>query len=392
MTGTVASAGSDRLSETLALRVARGELPGLVLLTARADEVRVQPIGTLTVDGTAPMRPDTLFRITSMTKPVVATVAMMLVEEGRLDLTEPVDRLLPELAGRRVLRRLDGPLDDTVAADRPTTVEDVLTYRIGHGMIFEPEFQPAFPIVTATEKLGLAIGPPDPPAALTPDEWLRRFGTLPLMHQPGLHWQYDTAGQVLGVLVARAAGQPLPDLLRDRIFAPLGMVDTGFSVPAAQLDRLAGHYTKDPETGGLVARTISGPQRWGIPPTFPAGASGLVSTAVDYLAFARLLRNRGVHGGVRLLSEESVARMTTNHLTPEQITAAAVPVLDGRGWGYGLAVDIGPDRAAPPAYGWTGGYGTGWFTDPGRELITIVLTQTDTFIFDGGWNEVRKLA
>ncbi|MEE6263328.1 serine hydrolase domain-containing protein [Plantactinospora sonchi] len=390
MSRPTASAGPDRLPDAMALRVARGELPGLVLLVARGDEVRVDPIGTLTVDGTAPMRPDTLFRVTSMTKPVVAVAAMTLVEEGRLDLAEPIDRLLPELAGRRVLRRLDGPLDDTVEADRPTTVEDVLTFRIGHGMIFEPEFQPPYPVVTAADERGLAIGPPDPAVTLPPDEWLRRFGTLPLMHQPGDRWQYDTAAQVLGVLVSRAAGQPLPDLLRQRLFAPLGMVDTDFSVPLAQYDRLAGHYAADPETGELVARTISGPQRWTVPPTFPAGASGLVSTAVDYLAFARLLRDRGVHRGVRLLSEESVARMTANHLTPEQI-AMAGPVLDGHGWGYGLAVEVTSEGTTPAPYGWTGGYGTGWFTDPGRDLIAIALTQTDNFLFNGGWDEVRKL-
>ncbi|MEQ4302897.1 serine hydrolase domain-containing protein [Plantactinospora sp. B6F1] len=383
----------DRLHEAMATRVARANLPGLVTVLARGDKVRIDPIGTLSVDGTAPMRPDTIFRITSMTKPVLGVATMMLVEEGRLRLDEPVDRLLPELAGRGVLRRLDGPLDDTVPAARPSTVEDLLTFRMGHGLLFEPSFQPAYPVVTATDELGLAIGPPDPRTPHDPDEWIRRFGTLPLMHSPGERWQYDTAAEVLGVLVARAAGRPLPEFLRDRIFAPLGMVDTGFTVPAAHADRLAAFCAADPETGALTERDVSGPGAWTAPPTFPSGASGLVSTGPDYLAFARLLLHRGVHQGRRLLSEKSVELITTNHLTPEQI-ATAGPILDGYGWGYCVSVAVTPDETspAPGSYGWTGGYGTAWFTDPHRDLIAIVLTQTADFLFDGGLAEFRKLA
>ncbi|GAB3963357.1 serine hydrolase domain-containing protein [Plantactinospora veratri] len=387
------SDGADRLHSAMAARVGRGALPGLVTVLARGDDVRIDPIGTLTAGGTAPMRADAIFRITSMTKPVLAVATMMLVEEGRLALDETVDRLLPELAGRGVLRRLDGPLDDTVPAARPTTVEDLLTFRMGHGLLFEPTFQPAYPIVTATDELGLAIGPPDPRSPHEPAEWLRRFGTLPLMHQPGERWQYDSAADVLGVLVARAAGRPLPELLRDRIFVPLGMVDTGFTVPAAHADRLAGLYARDPATGVLAERDVSGPAEWAVPPVFPAGANGLVSTAPDYLAFARLLLRRGVHQGRRLLSEESVELITTNHLTPEQI-ASGGPVLDGYGWGYCVAVAVTPDEASAVSggYGWSGGYGTSWFTDPHRDLIAIVMTQTADFLSDGGLAEFRKLA
>ncbi|GAA3772503.1 serine hydrolase [Plantactinospora mayteni] len=383
----------DRLHAAMAARVARADLPGLVTVVARGDQARIDPIGTLTLGGTAPMRPDTIFRITSMTKPVLGVATMMLVEEGRLALDEPVDRLLPELAGRGVLRRLDGPLDDTAPAARPSTVEDLLTFRMGHGLLFEPSFQPGYPIVTATDALGLAIGPPDPRTPHGPDEWLRRFGTLPLMHQPGEHWQYDSAAEVLGVLVARAAGRSLPEFLADRIFAPLGMVDTGFTVPAAHADRLAGLYAGDPATGAPAEQEVSGPGEWAAPPAFPSGANGLVSTAPDYLAFARLLLRKGVHQGRRLLSEHSVELITSNHLTPEQI-AAGGPVLDGYGWGYCVSVAVTPDEASPVpgGYGWTGGYGTSWFTDPDRDLIAIVLTQTTDFLFDGGLAEFRKLA
>ncbi|GIG89522.1 serine hydrolase domain-containing protein [Plantactinospora endophytica] len=387
------STDPDRLHAAMAARVDRGDLPGLVTVLARGGEARIDPIGTLTVGGTAPMRADTIFRITSMTKPVLGVATMMLVEEGRLALDEPVDRLLPELAGRGVLRRLDGPLDDTVPAARPTTVEDLLTFRMGHGLLFEPNFQPGYPVVTAADELGLAIGPPDPRSPHDPEEWLRQFGTLPLMHSPGERWQYDTAAEVLGVLVARAAGRPLPEFLADRIFTPLGMADTGFVVPAGQADRLAGLYVGDPETGALTEREVSRPAEWATPPAFPSGANGLVSTAPDYLAFARLLLHRGVHQGRRLLSEKSVELMTTNQLTPEQI-AAAGPVLDGYGWGYCLSVAVTPDESSPipGGYGWTGGYGTSWFTDPHRDLIAIVLTQTVGFLFDGGLAEFRTLA
>lgn len=377
----------------MAARVAAAELPGLVTLVARGDDVHVEPIGTLTLGGTAPMRRDTVFRIASMTKPVLAVATMMLVEDGRLALTDPIDRLLPELAGQRVLRRLDGPLDDTVPADRPTTVEDLLTFRMGFGLIFEPSFQPPYPVVTAADERQLRIGPPDPRTPHDPDEWIRQFAALPLMHQPGERWQYDCAALVLGVLVARAAGQSLPDYFRTRIFEPLGMTRTGFSVPADDLDRLPGHYATDPETGVLTEQKLSTPGEWAEPPVFPSGAAGLVSTADDYLAFARLLLHRGVHRGERLLSEHSVELITTNHLTAEQI-AGGGPVLDGQGWGYCLAVSTVPDEVSPVPglYGWSGGYGTSWFNDPHRGLIAIALTQTADFLFNGGLTEFRRLA
>src|SRR6266480_1403940 len=152
-----------------------------------------------------------------------------LVDDGALKLDEPVDRLLPELADRKVLKRIDGPLDDTVPARRPITVDDLLTFRMGHGLIMEPTFDPPFPIVLAAKELDLVMGPPDPRTPHDPDEWIKRFGTLPLMYQPGERWQYNTGSLVLGVLVARAAEGPLSELFRTRIFEQLGINDTGFS-------------------------------------------------------------------------------------------------------------------------------------------------------------------
>ncbi|WP_326561745.1 serine hydrolase domain-containing protein [Micromonospora sp. NBC_01796] len=393
MTGELDRAGLDRLRDAMAGRVAKGELPGLVTLVAKGDDVRVETIGCTAFGGDVPMRRDTLFRIASMTKPVLAAATMMLVEDGRLSLDEPVDRLLPELADRRVLKQVDGPLDETVPADRPILVEDLLTFRLGFGTITEPSFDPPFPINKAVHELQLVLGQPDPRTPHEPDEWIRRFASLPLMYQPGERWQYNVGTLVLGVLVARAAGQPLGDFFRARIFEPLGMTETGFWLPADYTRRLPSHYMTDFQTGKMELRTVSTPSEWSSPPVFPSGSSGLLSTADDFLAFARLLLAKGVHRGERLLSEASVDLMTTNHLTPEQISTGGM-LLGGRGWGLGMSVAVEPDEISPVPgrYGWDGGYGTTWFNDPHSDLVAIALTQTSDFMWNGGLNEFAKLA
>jgi CubicO group peptidase (beta-lactamase class C family) len=392
-TSSLSQAAIDRLHRAMAARVANGELPGMVTIVARGDDLHVDTIGTMAFGGVEPMRRDAIFRIASLTKPILSAATMMLVEGGALALEEPVDRLLPELANRRVLRRIDGPLDDTVAADRPITVEDLLTFRMGHGLLLEPTFDPPFPIVIAANELQLVMGPPDPRTPHDPDQWIERFGRLPLMYQPGERWQYNAGSLVLGVLVARAARQPLEAFFRARIFEPLGMRDTGFSMPAERTDRLPSQYMTDFQTGRVELQTITGPDVWTRPPAFPSGAGGLLSTVDDYLAFARLLLNRGVHGNERLLSERSVEMMTTNHLTPEQI-AGGGPLLSGSGWGYGMAVTVAPDDVSPVPgrYGWAGGSGTTWFNDPHRELSAIAMTQSGGFLFNGGLAEFQELA
>src|SRR6266571_2038701 len=271
MIDSKSQAGLDRLHEAMAARVANGELPGMVTLVAHGEDVHVDTIGVMAFGGNEPMRRDTIFRITSMTKPILALATMLLVEEGRLALDQPAERLLPELAERKVLRRIDGPLDETVPARRPITVEDLLTFRMGHGLIFEPTFDPPYPIVTAAKDLELVMGPPDPRTPHAPDEWLRRFATLPLMYQPGERWQYNAGSLVLGVLVARASGQSLADLFRTRIFEPLGMKETGFSLPAKDASRLPGWYMTDFGTGRLELQASSGPMQWTAPPAFPSG-------------------------------------------------------------------------------------------------------------------------
>ncbi|HEX2647241.1 MAG TPA: serine hydrolase domain-containing protein [Candidatus Dormibacteraeota bacterium] len=387
-------AGLDRLHQAMVARVENGSLPGIVTLVAQGDDVYVDVIGATAFGGDRPMRRDTIFRITSMTKPILGAATMLLVDSGQLALHEPVARLVPELSSRRVLKRVDGPLDETVAAHRPITVEDLLTFRPGYGFIIvEPTtFNPRYPIIQRADELQLAMAQPDPRTPHDPEEWIARFATLPLMYQPGERWQYNAASLVLGVLVSRAAGQPLGAFLQDRLFEPLGMRDTGFVMAANKVGRLPTEYTTDFSTGEMGEMTITGPGVWTTPPPFPSGAAGLLSTVDDYLAFARLLLDRGVHQGRRLLSEASIEAMTTNHLTPEQIAGGGV-LLDGQGWGYCMGVSVLPDDvSAPGRYGWSGGYGTTWFNDPNRGRIAIALTQVSDFLFNGGLTEFNQLA
>lgn len=366
--------GLDRLHAVMAGHVERGDLPGVVTLLSRGGEVHADAVGLQAFGGAAPMRRDTLFRIASLTKPISGAAAMMLVEDGKLRLDEPVDRLLPELAHRKVLERLDGPVDDTVPAQRPILVSDLLTLRMGMGAIFAPG---EFPIVKAMSELGVGVGPWLPKAP-SPDAWIRALGSLPLMHQPGEVWMYDTGISVLGVLLARAAGQPLEDFFRERIFEPLGMKDTGFSVPAGKLDRLATSYWRNPATGKFDVFDAAGQDsQFSRPPGFPSASGGLVSTADDYLAFARLMMNKGEHGGRRLLSERSVELMTTDHITPEQkaVSPFGPGFWEKRGWGYALSIVHKHEPGEPRGFGWDGGYGTSCYWDPETGVIGVLMTQ-----------------
>jgi CubicO group peptidase (beta-lactamase class C family) len=383
--------GAD-LHDAMAARVERGEFPGIVTLVARGDDVRADAIGVTEFGGDVPMRRDTIFRIASLTKPVMAAATMALVEDDVIDLEEPVAKLLPELAGQRVLARVDGPLDETVPPRRPITIEDLLTFRMGFGMITEPEFDPPYPINKAVEQTRLVMGPPDPRTPHDPDEWIRLFGSLPLMYQPGERWNYNAGTLVLGVLLARADGKPLGDVLRERIFEPLGMSETAFWLPAERAQQLPRHYMTDASTRQMTEQADTGPEVWSAPPVFPSGSAGLVSTVDDYLAFGRMLLNRGVHGGTRILSETSVELITTNRLTPEQIASAGA-LLMGSGWGLGMAVTVEPDEISGPGrYGWSGGYGTTWFNDPSEGLIGIAFTQVSDFLWTGALMEFDRLA
>jgi len=360
--------GVARLEADLKANVAKGQPPGLVALVARNDQTHIWPVGAMTLAGKPAVQRDTIFRIASMTKPITAVAAMMLVEEGRLKLDEPIDRLAPELANRRVLKRPDGPIDDTVPAKRPITLEDVLSFRLGWGIDFNAEA----PFVKAVGELP-GFGMPNPSAPYTPDSWMKALGALPLQAQPGERWMYTTGSDVLGVLVARAAGKPLESFLQERILGPLGMKDTAFHAPAAKKDRLITGYMN--QEGKLVPFEPYN-DMFLKPPSFPAGDSGLVSTADDFGAFAKFMFTGLAPDGRRLIKAETLQAMTANRLTPEQIKDGAMILGPGRGWGLGLGVAIaGNPYLAPGAYGWDGGFGTSWFNDPARGLTAILLTQ-----------------
>jgi CubicO group peptidase (beta-lactamase class C family) len=361
----------DRVHQVMSGHVERGNVPGLVTLVSRGGEVHAEALGVTAYGGRKPMRRDTIFRIASMTKPITAAAAMILVEECRLRLDDPVDEYLPELATRRVLNRLESPLTDTVPANRPISLRDLLTFRLGHGFIMA--MPGTYPIQAEQAKLGLAPSAELP--SVPPDEWLTRLGSLPLVHQPGERWLYHTGSDVLGVLIARASGKSLEQFLRERIFDPLGMKDTGFHVPASKLDRLPDCYFTHPETGKLETFDSARNSRFSRPPVFQAGGGGLVSTVDDYHAFCRMLLGMGQHGGEQILSRPSVELMTTNQLTAEQKAGSFLP--ESRGWGLGLSVVTRRDDICevPGRFGWDGGYGTSAYTDPANGLIGIQLTQ-----------------
>jgi CubicO group peptidase (beta-lactamase class C family) len=255
---------------------------------------------------------------------------------------------------------------------------------MGFGFVLAPG---EYPILAATSERQIVMGPPDPSLPLTPDEWLRRFATLPLMHQPGERWMYEMAFAVLGVLIARASGQPLETFLRERIFEPLGMKDTGFSVPAEKLGRLADCYL--PTTDDGVPRLYDGVEdsQWSRPPAFPDACNGLVSTVDDYLAFGQMLLNNGRYGDVRILSRPAVELMTSNQITPEQRVGSEMLLGENRGWGFGVSTITRRDDLAsvPGRYGWDGGLGTSWYADPSEELTAILMTQVLGFL--SGINE-----
>jgi CubicO group peptidase (beta-lactamase class C family) len=362
-----------RLGDVMVGHVEADRVGGVAWLAARGRDVEVGVAGHLTRGEPKPIRRDTVFRVASMTKPIVAVGALLLVEECTLRLEDPVDELLPELAERRVLIDGRGPVDGaTVPARRPISVKDLLTFRLGLGMDFSAPWPQ--PLLEAMDGLGLGAGPPAPSGPPGPDEWMRRLSTLPLLHQPGERWLYHTGADVLGVLVARAAGQPLEEFLRARVFEPLGMVDTGFST--AHVDRLGSCYTIDPVTG---ARAVFDPPhgQWATPPAFPSGGGGLVSTLDDYHAFGRMLLAGGrLPDGTRLLSRASVEAMTTDHVGTDG------PSPDGSGgWGFGVGVQVRRTGLGPTvrSYGWAGGLGSSWVNDPGRDLVGVVLT-TDAFV------------
>lgn len=364
-----------RMRAALQRHVRDGTLPGLVALVSHRGREHVEAMGTHAFGGNVPMRRDTIFRLASMTKPITALGAMILVEECRLRLDDPVDGWLPELKDRRVLRTLESALDDTVPARRSITLRDLLTFRAGYGEV--AFLAPTCPLQGAmfAAQLPLATFP----FAGTPDEFMKALGALPLAHQPGERWLYHMGSEILGVLIARVAGRSLAEFLRERVFDPLGMKDTCFHLPEAKVDRLPPCYGSDMVTRKLVV-LHEARRGYAVEPTaFESGGGGLVSTVDDLLAFGRMMLNKGAHGRERVLSRRSIELMTTDHLTPEQKSRS--PFFDNfwetHGWGLGVCVVTASRDVAdvPGRFGWDGAFGTSFWMDPREELIGVFMTQ-----------------
>jgi CubicO group peptidase (beta-lactamase class C family) len=348
-----------------------GSLAGVVTLLWRRGEVaQVNTVGYRDLATQAPMARDTLFRIASMTKPVTSVAALMLIEEGKLRLEDPITKWLPEFKDMQVLKDATGPVDDTYPAAREITVEDLFTHRAGLAYAFTSQG----PIAHAHEKaLGSPLGTP-----LTPDEWLAALGSLPLSYPPGERLHYSHATEVLGFLAARVEGKPLGEVLKARIFDPLGMDDTSFWLEPGKRDRLARLYQAAPE--GL--KDVSFPHA-DTAPAYEAGGGGLISTADDYLKFARMLLGKGEVDGVRLLKPETVEMMTANRLTEAQraIPFLGMPFWLGQGFGLGVSMIVDAEKHAwmgaggTGAFGWPGAFGTWWQADPENDLIVIYLVQ-----------------
>jgi len=354
-----------KLREVLEAHVEGGLLPGAVGLVARGDQVEVEAVGYVDVEGSAPMARDSVFRIASITKPVTAVAVMMLVEDGVVGLEDPISRWLPELATARVVREPGAAADDVVAAERQATVFDLLTFRAGWG--FPDDFSlPAVQLLFSE----LKQGPPQPQAVAGVDEWLAQLARVPMLRQPGEAWLYNTCSDIAGALVGRAAGCSFGEFLAERVLTPLGMVDTGFFVPEAKLGRFTSYYQPDGD-GGVELLDSPGGQ-WSVRPSFESGAGGLVSTVDDWLAFGRMLLGEGP----RLLSDESLRLMMTDHLTPEQRAASAL-FLEGQGWGFGGSVDVsaGDPGTVPGRYGWVGGTGTTAHVVPSTGTVAVLMSQ-----------------
>jgi CubicO group peptidase (beta-lactamase class C family) len=350
-----------------------GALSGAVTLVWRNGEVvNVTASGLRDIERQLPMERDTLFRIASMTKPITSVAALMLLEEGRLKLDDPITKWAPEFSGMGVLRDPQGPVDDVYPAAREITVEDLLTHRSG----LSYDFTAIGPIASAYRStLGQIFTHPH-----APDSWMKALGSLPLLYAPGERFQYGHSTDVLGFIIGRIAGQPFRDFLVERIFTPLRMADTDFYIPPAKRDRAATIYQIDAATGVLNTLPLPLDDE---PGAFTSGGGGLFSTADDYLTFARMLLNKGEVDGIRLLKPDTVELMTHNRLTDaqRQLPFMTLPFWIGQGFGLGVSVITDREKYAwmgvgtNGAFGWPGAFGTWWQADPAENMAMIYMVQ-----------------
>ena len=369
----------DTITTAIEAVINAGELAGAgTLVWQNGEVIQTGAVGWRDIATGLPIERDTLFRIASMTKPITSMAALMLCEAGRFALSEPITRWAPEFSQMRVLRSPVGSLDHTDPAERPITFEDLLTHRSGLSYMSLQQG----PIADDYQALGGDIGSP-----LTPDAWIAELATLPLVSQPGTAFHYGHSTDLLGLLIARIEEAPLGDVLERLIFRPLGMKDTGFTIPPEKRDRQAKMYGFD-EAGRLTEHTIHPDYAMMLESpgttTYVSGGGGLWSTLDDYLAFARMFVSEGTIDGVQLLRPETLARMVSNHLAARQRAEARLvgmsPFVEGHGFGLGVAVVLEPEKADPirccggvGTVGWPGAWGGWWQADPNNHSVLIFL-------------------
>jgi CubicO group peptidase (beta-lactamase class C family) len=366
----------DRLHKGMQAFVDRREVGGIVTLVAREGKVvDVHASGFQDVENKTPMRPDSIFRIASMSKPITSVAIMMLYEEGRLQLTDPVSRFIPAFKNLRVMEG-DGA---TVAARRMINIRDLLTHRSG----ISYGFLNGGAVGNTYRKEGVTDGLTA--TDMTLEQGIDKLAAQPLMSQPGAAWNYSLSTDVLGRVVEVASGKPYDVFLRERIFAPLGMTDTSFEVPDAKWSRFVTVYSpesaggirpmKDPESFG---NTVMSPIAYYKPPKkYFSGGAGLTSTARDYAKFALMLLGGGALDNVRLLSPKSIELMTANHTS--DLPGGGLLLGPGSAFGLGFRVttDLAPTQAlgSTGMYGWSGIYGTVFWVDPKERLVAIMMVQ-----------------
>lgn len=359
-----------RINTTMQRYVDEQKLAGVVTLVARRGQVvHLEKFGMADIEAGAPMELDTLFRIYSMTKPITSAAVLMLFEEGRFRLTDPVGDYIPAFRNVKVLDYTPGVALRTVGPIRPITIHDLLTHTAGLSYGFDEDLY--------TDELYRKLWQTlDTDPTFTLADWVEEIAKLPLVHQPSTRYRYSTATDVLGYLVQVVSGLPFETFLQERIFAPLGMGDTAFYAPEEKLQRLAANYGPR-EEGGLKVIDAPRTSRFARPTKHPSGGGGLVSTASDYLRFAQLLLSKGELDGVRLLGRKTVELMTT-HALPAGVYLDNDPA-SGVGFGLGVSVllDVGRGKMLGSVgnYGWGGAANTNFWIDPQEQLIGILMTQ-----------------
>lgn len=351
-----------RLSAVMGERVEAGQIPGAVVAIVRNDRLAYfEAFGRRDPAAADPMQKDTLFRIYSMTKPLVSVAAMMLWEEGRLLLNDPVSKFIPAFANQQVAVE-HGASMELIPAEREATVQDLLRHTSG----LTYEFRGTGPVQKAYMDARIFS------RNQTNADQAATLSGLPLAYQPGTRWEYSRSTDVLGRVVEVASGQSLGQFLEERILRPLGMTDTAFHAPEEKHGRLAGGFAKDPESGAAVS-LLEVRQ----PAKFESGGGGLVSTTMDYARFLQMLLNNGTFAGTRLLGRKTVELMTADHLGPIQGPADLLPT--GYGFGLGFAVRLQPGIATMPGsagqYYWSGAAGTSFWVDPTERLFAVLMIQ-----------------